>query len=93
MAGKVNIALDLRGFEPNLLERAVSIEIARSLLPTTDPNVPISIAMAISNAFISGIAYGRKDFTPAEIEELKKNLAEGMNRIEMADKEEREHES
>lgn len=93
MVGNVKIALDLRGFEPNLLERAVSIEIARSLLPTIDPNVPISIAMAISNAFISGIAYGRKDFTPAEIEELKKNLAEGMNRIEMADKEELEHES
>lgn len=93
MAGNVKIALDLRGFEPNLLERAVSIEIARSLLPTIDPNVPISIAMAISNAFISGIAYGRKDFTPVEIEELKKELADGMSRIEMADKEECEHES
>lgn len=89
----MKIALDLRGFEPNLLERAVSIEIARSFLPTIDPNVPITIAMAISNAFISGIAYGRKDFTPAEIEELKKNLAEGMKCIELADKEEHGYES
>ena len=93
MGDNKKILIDLRGFEPNLLERAVSIEIARSLSPMIDSKVPLSIMVAVSNAFISGIAYGRKNFTPTEINELKKNLAEGMKRIEKADKEEHDNES
>lgn len=40
-----NITVDLSKFQPNILERAVSLEIAKSFEPVINPNEPITINM------------------------------------------------
>ena len=87
------VTIDLSGYNPTVLDRAVSLEIARSFVPLINPNEPTTILMAISNAFISSIAYSRKDFTPREIEQMKKSLSESIKRIEENDREEQKNES
>lgn len=81
-----NITVDLSKFQPNIIERAVSLEIAHSFEPTLNPNEPITTMMAISNAFLSGIAFARRGMTDEEKEDLKKVLAESIKRIEENDK-------
>lgn len=77
--------LDLSGYKATLLERAVSIDVARSLMPTVDVYDPMSIAMAISNGFTTGVAYARKKLTKAQIKALEEHFAEAMRRIEQTD--------
>lgn len=81
-----NITVDLSEFKPTIIERAVSLEIAHSFEPTLNPNEPITTMMAISNAFLSGIAFERRGMTDEEKEDLKKVLAESIKRIEENDK-------
>lgn len=81
-----NITVDLSKFQPNILERAVSLEIAKSFEPVINPNEPITIKMAVSNAFLSGIAFARRGMTDEEKEDLRKVLEESIKRIEENDK-------
>lgn len=81
-----NITVDLSEFKPTIIERAVSLEIAHSFEPIIDPNEPITTMMAVSNAFLSGIAFARRGMTDEEKEDLRKVLAESIKRIEENDK-------
>lgn len=78
--GKEKI-LDLNGYKATPLERAVSIGVARSLAE----RMMINPMMALSEAFINGIAYTQKNFTQAERRRLEKDLAEVIRRIEYCD--------
>ena len=88
-----NITVDLSKFQPNIIERAVSLEIAHSFEPTLNPNEPITTMMAISNAFLSGIAFANIKMTEQEVNDLKSAFAETIERIEIALREERKNEA
>lgn len=83
-----NITVDLSEFKSTIIERAVSLEIAHSFEPIIDPNEPITTMMAVSNAFLSGIAFARRGMTEEEESDLRKVLAESIERIENNDKQE-----
>lgn len=83
-----NITVDLSEFKPTIIERAVSLEIAHSFEPIIDPNEPITTMMAVSNAFLSGIAFARRGMSKEEENDLRKVLAESIERIENNDKQE-----
>lgn len=83
-----NITVDLSEFQPTILERAVSLEIAHSFESVIDPNEPITMMMAVSNAFLSGIAFARRGMTEEEEKDLRKVLDESIKRIENNDKQE-----
>lgn len=47
-----NITVDLSKFQPNILERAVSLEIAKSFEPVINPNEPITIDGGVKCLFV-----------------------------------------
>lgn len=77
-----NEIIDLRDYKPTLLERALSLDAARSLAGQmmTDP------LMALSNAFITGLSYGRRKVTDKERKRMEAALREVMDRIEVCDR-------
>lgn len=87
------IMVDLSSFQPTVLQRAFSLEIARTFDSSINPNEPISIKMALSNAFLSGIAFANIKMTEQEVNELKSAFAETIERIEIALREERKNEA
>lgn len=78
---KKRTTLDFSGYRATDLEMAISLGVAHDLLQGIDPRNMTSIAMAISNAFLTGVAYLRNEPSAARKKELEKEYADVIRRI------------